>query len=145
MRLSIILFFLGALVSAEESVYEGKLQKIQDFNSVDLASLHGKPALFYAFQPNCESCQRQSRDLDCLSQDLQIFAIGVFGSLDSLKKEFRRHYPRAIPLYGGNDWQKKWKIKKTPTLLVVDSRGQVVFRAEQRIECVDLVKTMKSL
>lgn len=144
MRLCIVLFFLGAQASAEESVYQGNLQKIQDFNTLDLASLRGKPTLFYVFQPGCESCQRQSHDLACLPLDLQIYAIGILGSYDSIKKEFRRHQPRAIPLYGGETWQKKWKIEKTPTLLGVDSRGKVIFRIEQKTNCREILVRVHS-
>jgi hypothetical protein len=66
-------------------------------------------------------------------------AIGVLGSYARLKKEFKKHSPRALPLWGGEAWQKKLKIQQTPTLLIVNSKGVPVFRQESFMSCEELL------
>jgi thiol-disulfide isomerase/thioredoxin len=134
-------FFLILTSSATQTtLYSGKMQKIQDFTDLDLGTFVGRRSVWYFFQPNCASCKKQSQNLSCLPKETLILAVGVLGSFERLKKEFKKHSPRAMPLWGGEDWQKKLKIEQTPTLLILDSTGTPVFRQESFVTCKELLK-----
>ncbi|MBY0386436.1 hypothetical protein K2X05_14870 [bacterium] len=138
MAFLIPLFFILFSLATEESLYLGKVQKIQDFGDFDLKDLQGQKTLWYFYQPNCKSCKAQSQDFLCLPKDLKIFAIGVMGSYEATKKEFRKHSQRAIPLYGGNEWQKKLRIEQTPTLIAIDAQGHMIQRWQSKTSCENL-------
>lgn len=141
LSLFLILFFSAA----QDSLYLGKIQKIHGFSKLDLETFKGQKSIWYFFQPECSSCKKQSQHLSCLPKDTPILAVGVLGSLTAVQKEFKKHVQRAVPVWGGEDWQKKLKIQKTPTILIVDKDGAPVFRQESFLNCEDLLKQWKKI
>jgi thioredoxin-related protein len=139
----IYFFLVFSSEATDSSLYQGKVQKIQDFGSLDLSLLKGAPSLWYFYQPNCESCQRQSRDFSCLPTELKILAVAVLGSYEANKKEFRKHFNRAEPVYGGKEWEKKFKVQQTPTLLLIDKDGSVLYRHNSFLDCAKILKLLK--
>jgi thiol-disulfide isomerase/thioredoxin len=138
-----IVFHSIVLWAQPDSLYSAKVEQIQDFGVFDLQSLKGQKSLWYFFQPGCESCRAQSQEFACLPKDLRILAVGVLGAKATLKKEFGRHKPRALALYGGQYWQEKLKIQKTPTLLWVNSDGTILWKSEQKTKCPQLLKEIE--
>jgi hypothetical protein len=143
MSLLCIFFYSFFLWAQADSFYLKKIEQIQDFGVFDLQSLKGQKTLWYFFQPGCESCREQSQEFACLPNNLQILAVGVLGTRAMIKKEFRHHNPRARALYGGEDWQKKLKIQKTPTLLLVNAEGTILWKKEQKTKCFQLLKEIE--
>lgn len=141
--LSFLLIFSAS--ADQESFYSGKMQKIQDFTEINLNTFVGQSSLWYFFQPDCASCKKQSQNLSCLPQEALVVAVGVLGSYARLKKEFKKHTPRALALWGGEDWQTKLKIVQTPTLLILNSKGTPVFRKESFVTCEELLKQWQKI
>jgi hypothetical protein len=143
--LLVTLFYFVSVGADEGSLYMEKVSQLQGFAEFDLQSLKGQNSLWYFFQPDCESCRRQSKEFTCLPKNLQIFAVGVLGNKQALLKEFRNHAPRALALYGGPLWQKKLNVNQTPTLLWLNSQGIVVRRIEHKVDCVALASEMNAM
>lgn len=123
---------------AEETYYQGSLPHLFDFGSYNLQSLRGKTSVWYFFQAQCASCLKQARDLDCLSENVAVVAVGLWGPQETLRKDFRKHQNRALALFMDNESAQKFGVRQTPTLFVLDNQGKIRARRNSRIACQDL-------
>lgn len=131
--------FLNAILWAQDPLPQKAVYEALD--SFESKSLHlNTPTLLYFFQPDCSSCAKQKKDLECLASNIEVTSIGVFGSKRELLKEAQKHKLQGTLLFGGKKAEKMFSIKQTPTLVFVDKNGKPHLRAEHWMSCEQLRK-----
>jgi cytochrome c biogenesis protein CcmG, thiol:disulfide interchange protein DsbE len=98
---------------------------------VDLASLHGKPALVNFWASWCTPCKQEAPELQRLARTLpdQARLVGVdWNDTTANATEFIREHALTYPILrdGSNEVGDRFGITGLPTTFVLDSRGQIV-------------------
>ncbi|HEY7150780.1 MAG TPA: TlpA disulfide reductase family protein [Solirubrobacterales bacterium] len=99
--------------------------------SVDLASLHGSPALVNFWASWCTPCKEEAPTLDRLSNGLrgQARVVGVdLNDTTSNATEFIRDHGLSYPILrdGSGSVATHYRVSGLPTTFVLDSQGQIV-------------------
>lgn len=117
-----------------------KLPDLQSFVMYNTTQLRGKRSLWIFFQPECQSCEIQLRDLRCLPQDIIVLAVGYSGHRESLKKVLRFTEFHGPQLMATEKWVSRLQLRQTPTVLLVDSEGRESHRFVSRVPCEEIKK-----
>lgn len=131
MKLALILslitleFTSVSLASPEVSLYHQVFENIHGFGHFKAKSITGSPSLWVVFQPECQSCKSQFKDLNCISDKVKKVALGFNGSKEQLFEATRFLNFLGPQVLATSDLEKKLNIQGTPTLLFVNKSGQI--------------------
>lgn len=139
------LISLFLVFAAEPPLYSLELEKLGSFASLNTQNLQGKSSLWVFFQTNCTSCEKQLKSLKCLDTSTPQLALGENGSKDALFKVIQKTQFQGEAVVLKESLKKDLALRQTPTVLIVNSQGKVVFRKEHAVPCENLLKEFKKL
>lgn len=135
------LLFAGFLSRAYASsytdlnLYQFNLESLKRFTTQNTQIFTGKPSLWVSFQPSCSSCKTLINNLTCLPKDVQLLAIGIGASKKELASTLRPLNFKGEGFMASTDLIKKISISATPTILIVNTNGNLLKRIVGVTDC----------
>jgi len=131
----------------ELNLYNLELEDLKSYTPFKTDKFLGKESLWILFQPNCSSCKKQLNDLDCLSKDTPIIALGVNAGRKKLNKALRPVKKRAslLSLKASPALKTYLNTVVTPSLLFVNNKGELKKLINGRKSCKSLKINLASL
>lgn len=142
MKLAVLLWIttLGfgskwALAADQMSLYHQAFENIRGFGQFKAKSMIGSPSLWVVFQPDCQSCKSQFKDLNCISDTIKKVALGFKGSKEELFEATRFLNFNGPQILASSGLEKKLNIQGTPVLLFVNQSGHIFKKRTGLLSC----------
>ncbi len=127
------------------NLYDLNFKNLKDFGSFKTSNLIGKKSLWIIFQPDCQSCRSQFKDLKCLPKDISVVAVGINGSREKLSKELKPSKFITQQVLASKDFESEIEIEGTPTLLFIDEQGVLNFQGLAVQSCKMILERFRGL
>ena len=119
--------FYVSIVLSMSFVFGHQLRSLADVSINEVSLQQSKPKLFVVFQPECDACHAQVKDLGCLAPTTDIVLAGAFGTEKALREtyqNFRTTYPGYLMT---NALKKDLTLDSalTPQIVIVNNTKRV--------------------
>lgn len=116
---------LAATPNNDLNLYNYHLENLSRFSTTKTQSFQGQPSIWVSVQPDCTSCKTQIKNLNCLPGDTRKVALGVRGTREELSKIMRPLSFKGDQLLSVPELTNRLSLHATPTLLIVNSKGEL--------------------
>lgn len=134
------MIFLHWMLSGTLLLSATHIKSLKDASTLEIQSLRTDPRVAIVFQPDCEVCRQQVKDLSCFKEQDKVVLLGAFSNEEALRKEYRKMKVSYPVYYASQDVHKVLKIRNTVTPQVLILAKSIVRLGDGYKEC-DSIKT----